>query len=188
MRLIYQLGGSIDYGVGPDLDPVNMGDDPQGDDSQRIDTDPVIFDSARYAAEEGEDLSFLDDLDELPVNGDGLDLASITPTLGNVALRKQLDPSVSNALMYLKSIGIKPSSTNDGKHNIGSKHYHGRAFDLGLNTSFGGDMNKMLAFKNNFERLKNTNPAFARLRLVDETERPAGQEVWTGAHYHIELE
>ena len=181
MRRIYDLGGAVEYGVDPELDPVDVGDAP--------DTSPVIFDSARYVEENGEDPAIFDEMDELPINeASGLDLANITPTLGNIPLSRQIDPSVSSVLRYLEAIGIKPSSTNQGKHNTGSKHYSGKAFDLGLNTSFGGDMKRMMAFKNNFEQLRQTIPAFERLRLVDETDRPRGQEVWSGAHFHIEIQ
>ena len=45
---------------------------------------------------------------------------------------------------YIESFGLTPSSVDTGKHRVGSKHFSGSAWDLGLNTSFGGDQKKMM--------------------------------------------
>lgn len=83
-----------------------------------------------------------------------------------------------------KMMGLNPSSVDTGKHNVGSRHYQGKAVDLGLNTTFGGDINKMRKFKQWFETEgKNKYPG---LKLIDETVRPVGQKEWSGIHYHLE--
>ncbi len=126
-----------------------------------------------------------EEFDELPMDDDGFDLAAFTPTLGNVSVKRApLDRRIS---LLIDQLGITPSSTNTGKHNPGSRHYAGRAFDAGLNTSFGGSMKKMKEFKERFLELQKNNDLYAQFELVDETQRPNGQEVWTGAHYHIQL-
>ena len=85
---------------------------------------------------------------------------------------------------YFKSMGLNPSSVDEGTHNTGSRHYSGNAVDLGLNTTFGGDLTKMYEFKQWYET--KGKQMFPGLTLRDETTRPKGQEVWTGAHYHLE--
>lgn len=141
----------------------------------------VIYDSTQPDVEEP---------DEIPINddGDGPDLSRFTPTFGNVSRAKEPIREVQIALGLLGSMGIKPSSTVDGEHNTGSKHYHGHAFDLGLNTSFGGDVEKMRKFMLEFPNLQRRYPVLERLKLRDETVRPKGQKVWSGAHLHLELD
>jgi len=86
---------------------------------------------------------------------------------------------------HLESLGLKPSSVKSGSHNRGSKHYSGQALDLGLNSTFGGDPQKMEAFIEYFNsELKNK---FPNLKLRDERRRPAGQKEWHGSHLHLEL-
>lgn len=87
--------------------------------------------------------------------------------------------------LLMNKYGIKPSSITSGKHNVGSKHYQGKAFDLGLNTSFGGDLQKMHNFRDEFLRLRRVDPLFMRFDIHDETVRPKGQREWSGAHLHI---
>jgi hypothetical protein len=87
----------------------------------------------------------------------------------------------------LKAMGINPSSVNTGKHNEGSLHYQGRAIDLGLNTSFGGDMRKMKAFYN-YLNSDEGKKEFPGVKVVDESVRPAGQKVWGGSHLHLEIQ
>lgn len=114
-----------------------------------------------------------------------IDYESIEPTLGN-------EPHHGNApitqlLSHFKNdLGLTPSSVMSGKHNTGSKHYHGKALDLGLNTSFGGDMKKMRQFKDYFLEQQRQGK-YTNIRLLDETVRPKGQKVWGGAHLHFEI-
>ena len=141
----------------------------------------VVFDSTQPDQEEP---------DELPINedGDGPDLSRFTPTFGNVSRAKEPSREIQVALGLLGRMGIKPSSTVGGEHNTGSKHYHGHAFDLGLNTSFGGDMEKLRKFMRDLPDLQKRYPVLERLKLRDETVRPKGQRVWSGAHLHLELD
>lgn len=179
-RYYYQDGGEVDEEEDVDNDVEEM-------DETEVEDDSLVFDST----DDGEDNSMddFDMLDEFPMRDDGyIDFDRFEPTLGNVSHRNApLKRPVSLLLSDLEKLGINPSSTNTGKHNMGSKHYHGSAFDLGVNTSFGGSIKKMNEFKENFERMKQKNPLYSRFRLVDETVRPKGQKVWSGAHLHIEL-
>ena len=93
---------------------------------------------------------------------------------------------IQSVLDKFSQMGIKPSSVNTGQHNIGSKHYHGKALDLGLNTSFGGDVNKMNEFYNYLTSAEGKKQ-FPNIIVRDERTRPANQKVWTGSHLHIEL-
>ena len=92
---------------------------------------------------------------------------------------------IMSVVEKLRSMGLKPSSVDSGKHNEGSKHYHGKAVDLGLNTTFNGNVKKMKEFKNWFDSEGKNH--FPGVKLFDETTRPKGQKVWSGAHYHLEL-
>lgn len=93
----------------------------------------------------------------------------------------RIDPVVKK----LKEMGLNPSSINTGKHNANSKHYHGKAVDLGLNTTFKGNVKKMNEFKNWFNNQGKSS--FPGVKLIDESRRPNGQKVWSGAHLHLEL-
>lgn len=154
-------------------------------------SDQVVFDSTQgFSTNEFQpDIDDYGDFyDELPMDDEGgYDLSKFEPTFFNRSLVHKVERNTQAALDYLETMGIKPSSTMGGRHNVGSKHYHGKAFDLGLNTSFGGDINKMQEFENNFINLQRTNPLFARFKIIDETVRPKGQKVWNGAHLHIEF-
>ena len=84
----------------------------------------------------------------------------------------------------LQALGFKPSSVDTGKHNVGSLHGQGRAVDLGINTTFGGDNKKMENFLENvYPKLKQKYPG---LKLHDERNHPKGQAVWSGSHFHLE--
>ena len=99
------------------------------------------------------------------------------------SVQPSLHPSISS---FLQETGLKPSSTTGGQHNKNSRHYTGNAIDLGLNTTFGGDTHQMEQFKNYFNTVvKNKYP---NLRLIDERSHPKGQKVWSGSHYHIEVD
>ena len=93
---------------------------------------------------------------------------------------------IQSTVDKLKSMGLNPSSVEGGRHNTGSKHYSGNALDLGLNTSFGGDTNKMNQFYD-FLNSDEGKRQFPGIKVVDERNRPAGQQVWSGSHLHLEL-
>lgn len=87
----------------------------------------------------------------------------------------------------LQQMGLKPSSVNTGEHNVGSLHGHGKAVDLGLNTTFGGDTKKMDAF---YQYLNSPEgrAEFPNIKVRDERNRPVGQKVWSGSHLHLEIQ
>ena len=87
----------------------------------------------------------------------------------------------------LQQMGLKPSSVNTGTHNTGSLHTSGRALDLGLNTTFGGDTKKMDAF---YQYLNSPEgkAEFPNIKVRDERNRPVGQKVWSGSHLHLEIQ
>lgn len=96
------------------------------------------------------------------------------------------DLPIAPVLSQLEEMGITPSSTVGGEHNPGSLHYQGKAIDLGLNTSFGGDTKKMDEF---YEFLTSAEgkKRFPNLKVVDERTRPLNQKVWSGSHIHLEI-
>jgi hypothetical protein len=106
---------------------------------------------------------------------------SSNPTLPASSSSLPIQPVIE----HLESIGLKPSSVKSGDHNKRSKHYSGHALDLGLNTSFGGDHEKMREFIDYFNN--ELKPKFPNLRLLDERKKPANQRVWNGPHLHLEL-
>lgn len=68
------------------------------------------------------------------------------------------------------------TSTNSGKHNVGSKHFKGLAIDVRTNdkTAFQCDQ---------FIKLCREKGLIVR----DERRKPLGQKVWSGPHIHIEI-
>ena len=98
--------------------------------------------------------------------------------------RAQQNETIHPFVSHLESLGLNPSSIEGGQHNTNSKHYQGKAVDLGINTTFGGDANKMKEFKNYFDNT--LSKQYPNLTLHDETERPKGQAIWSGSHYHIQ--
>lgn len=94
---------------------------------------------------------------------------------------------ISQTLQTLQSMGLEPSSTIEGEHNPGSAHYQGKAIDLGLNTTFGGDKAKMDEFYN-FLNSAEGKKLFPNVKVRDERSRPLNQKVWSGSHIHLELE
>lgn len=95
---------------------------------------------------------------------------------------KPIQPVVDKLI----SMGLKPSSVDTGVHNPGSKHYHGSAVDLGLNTSFGGDQKKMDTFLQYLNSPEGKRQ-FPNIKVRDERTRPTGQKEWSGSHLHLEI-
>lgn len=85
----------------------------------------------------------------------------------------------------LRKMGLNPSSINTGQHNAGSKHYQNKAVDLGLNTTFGGNPQKMEEFIQYYNKV--LKPKYPNLSLHDERKHPKGQKVWSGNHLHLEV-
>lgn len=94
---------------------------------------------------------------------------------------------IGSVVSQLEAMGIKPSSVTGGQHNVGSKHYEGKALDLGINTSFGGDAKKMDEFYQYLQSPQGKQK-FPNVKVIDERVRPAGQKVWSNPHLHLEIE
>ena len=71
--------------------------------------------------------------------------------------------------------GFDVTSTTGGKHNVGSKHYQGKAIDVRTSNKSQQEIAQLIA---KAERLG--------YKVLDERQRPAGQAVWTGPHLHLE--
>lgn len=77
---------------------------------------------------------------------------------------------------FAESQGFYVTSTTGGQHNVGSKHYLGRAIDV---RTWNKTNSQITAFM-----------ALARaqgIRVLDERTRPPGQKVWSGAHLHLDI-
>lgn len=75
-------------------------------------------------------------------------------------------------LAFAKQNGYRVTSSNHGKHNVGSAHYQGRAIDIDHR---GVDYNTLLQ-----------HAQAAGYTVRDERTHPAGQKEWDGAHFHIQ--
>jgi hypothetical protein len=71
--------------------------------------------------------------------------------------------------------GFDVTSTTGGKHNVGSKHYQGKAIDVRTRDKSPEEIAAFIA--------KAQQQGF---RVLDERQRPAGQAVWGGPHLHLE--
>lgn len=74
-------------------------------------------------------------------------------------------------------LGGRITSTNGGRHNVGSEHYSGRAVDVGMGRETPEQQ----------ESIKSALEA-AGYRVRDERSRPAGQAVWSGPHLHVSMD
>jgi len=82
-----------------------------------------------------------------------------------------------NKMMALaKSKGFTVTSTVDGKHNSGSKHYRGKAMDVRTYDKTDAQIQEFMKFMRG-----------QGYKVVDERKRPPNQAVWGGAHLHIEI-
>lgn len=77
---------------------------------------------------------------------------------------------------FAESEGFHVTSTNGGKHNVGSKHFLGLAIDVRTRDKKNA---QVAAFISKARGLG--------IIVRDERERPANQKVWSGAHLHLEL-
>lgn len=96
-----------------------------------------------------------------------------------------IDERLLNAIAEIESSGVKVGSINTGKHNTGSKHYHGKAFDIPASKNGGIEgLTKLydwLSTPVGIDFLKRNN-----LRVIDERFKPAGK-VGTANHLHFEI-
>ena len=121
---------------------------------------------------------------------DSKTLASLTPYLKEGALNPNapIDPKVENAMIGLADdlnkagYSLKQfTSVNTGDHNEGSKHSGGGAFDFTVTNKEGNpvthtDAPKIAALMEKYG-----------LKFKDELEKPKGQKVYSGAHFHAEV-
>ena len=81
------------------------------------------------------------------------------------------------------SMGIQVGSINTGKHNPGSKHYSGRAFDIPGSKNGGKEgLYKIYNYLNSPEGKRQ----FPNIKVINEIEKPAGK-TGDANHLHIEL-
>ena len=103
----------------------------------------------------------------------------------NRSVVTSIDDRVMNAVTELETTGVKVGSINTGKHNVGSKHYHGKAFDIPASKNGGIEgltkLYNWLSTPDGTEFLKRNN-----LRVIDERFKPAGK-VGTANHLHFEI-
>ena len=96
-----------------------------------------------------------------------------------------IDDRVMNAVTELETTGVKIGSINTGKHNVGSKHGQGKAFDIPGSKNGGIEgltkLYNWLSTPDGVEFLKRNN-----LRVIDERFKPAGK-VGTANHLHFEI-
>jgi len=92
---------------------------------------------------------------------------------------------ISPVVNKLEELGIKTGSINTGTHNVGSKHYTGKAVDLPASTNGGADGLRAIY---NFLNSPEGKAYFPNIRVHDEISKPAGQRVWSGSHLHIEMD
>jgi hypothetical protein len=99
----------------------------------------------------------------------------------------RLSPKIENIINRLAEIdpGAQWTSKNTGKHNPGSKHYKGLAFDFVIpNMPINDPEARASKFAEISEKLKKMGASV----VVDELTRPPGQQEWSGPHYHVEVD
>ncbi len=79
-------------------------------------------------------------------------------------------------VIFAEAEGFTVTSTNGGKHNVGSKHYRGLAIDVRTRDK---TESQIAAF---ITKAKNRG-----IVVRDEPQQPDSQAVWSGAHLHLEL-
>ena len=78
-------------------------------------------------------------------------------------------------LAWAASEKLPVTSSNTGRHNVGSKHYLGQAIDVD---------HKAVQDVNAFYK----DAQAQGFRIRDERQRPPGQAVWGGPHFHVEID
>lgn len=79
-------------------------------------------------------------------------------------------------IKFAEAEGFTVTSTNGGKHNVGSKHYRGLAIDVRTRDK---TESQIAAFI--------TKAKKRGIIVRDERRKPIGQKVWSGAHLHLEI-
>jgi hypothetical protein len=83
---------------------------------------------------------------------------------------------LNNLIDFAKTNDFDITSTTGGDHNVGSKHYKGRAIDVRTKNKTPEQINQFMALAGK-----------AGFRVLDERVRPKGQKKWYGEHLHVEL-
>lgn len=86
------------------------------------------------------------------------------------------NPFYDGVRAAVSPLGGRITSTNGGRHNVGSEHYSGRAVDVGMGRETPEQQASIKA------RLEASG-----YRVRDERTRPAGQAVWSGPHLHVSM-
>jgi LysM repeat protein len=94
---------------------------------------------------------------------------STTPTNTNFSLKDLINLAKKN--------NFDVTSTTGGGHNVGSRHYKGRAIDVRTKNKTPEEINQFM----NIARS-------AGYRVLDERVRPKGQKKWDGQHLHIDFQ
>ena len=76
-----------------------------------------------------------------------------------------------------KEYNFVVTSAKDGTHNVGSKHYLGKAIDVRTRDKTEFEINRFIKICRG-----------CGLIVRDERRKPVGQKVWNGEHLHIEIE
>jgi hypothetical protein len=80
-------------------------------------------------------------------------------------------------LDFAERNGLKITSGREGKHNVHSKHYLGKAIDF-----------RSRGLKEPYVAHLRRDAVQHSLTLRDERNRPPGQQVWGGPHFHLEVD
>jgi hypothetical protein len=84
--------------------------------------------------------------------------------------------SLKELTSFIKQQGFQVTSTTGGRHNVGSAHYEGRAADVRTRGKSAAEIEDFIA-----------TAKAAGLDVVDERRRLAGEKVYGGPHFHLQL-
>ncbi len=107
-------------------------------------------------------------------SGAGVNLPRATPRTKSASVNINLKDEMTDALSIAAKYGLTVTSGKDSRHNVGSAHYAGGAFDLrsnGVNPA---------VLETAMRELRS-----AGYYVKDERSKPAGQKVWSGSHVHV---
>ena len=102
------------------------------------------------------------------------DRPSALPRTKSSKVNLNLKDEMSDALEIAAKYGLIVTSGKDGKHNDGSAHYKGGAFDIRSTGLHPGVLDAAM------RELRDAGYA-----VVDERTKPPGQKVWSAAHVHV---
>lgn len=110
-----------------------------------------------------------------PINGgQGASAGLDAPGYGSAQLNGA--PLYAAVGDLVSPLGGRITSTNGGQHNPGSVHQSGGAVDIGMGQETPEQQAKIMA----------ALQGDPRFQVRDERSRPAGQQVWSGPHLHVE--